>query len=390
MLIYFLIVFGLVILAELVKGLSANGTPPVLQKFAWQMDLARLMWTQIGSIRAVGGAVLVALAVLLSAEERLIALLAAVPLAAIWGGIYWLFNRFWVGRYKFPAISVKRFVAADENSVDLDVQVIGVDHGGVQKAYPVNMIFFHHQMPDNIAGQPIWVTYCGLCRSGRVYDLMFDGNPLTFSLVGAITFNAVFRDDQTGSWWRQETGEAAKGPLAGRVLDDFPFVQMSLKNWLAKHPESQVLQYDPVFSKRYNFINKLLNYQASLPGWHMQKTPPMVTGVSIEGAARAYDWKQLQKQKLVHDRLAEIPLLLIAEPDGDAALVYDRRIQGKDLEFDMTDDGLRDTETGSSWTYWGKCMKGPLKGEQLTQVQSYQQFLRAWISFHEGSTFYNF
>ena len=31
MLVYFLIVFGLVILAELIKGLSANGTPPVLQ-----------------------------------------------------------------------------------------------------------------------------------------------------------------------------------------------------------------------------------------------------------------------------------------------------------------------------------------------------------------------
>ena len=105
MLVYFLVVFGLVILAELVKGLSANGTPPVLQKFAWQMDLARLMWTQIGAIRAVGGALLVVLAVLLSAEERLIALLAAVPLAAVWGGIYWLFNRFWVGRYKFPAPS---------------------------------------------------------------------------------------------------------------------------------------------------------------------------------------------------------------------------------------------------------------------------------------------
>ena len=390
MLVYFLIVFGLVILAELVKGLSANGTPPVLQKFAWQMDLARLMWTQIGAIRVVGGALLIVLAVLLSAEERLIALLAAVPLAAVWGGIYWLFNRFWVGRYKFPAISVKRFVKAEENGVDLDIQVIGVDHDGEQKAYPVNMIFFHHQIPDDIAGQPIWVTYCGLCRSGRVYDLMFDGKPLTFSLVGAITFNAVFRDDRTGSWWRQETGEAAKGPLAGRVLDDFPFVQMSLKNWLAKHPDSQVLQYDPAFSKRYNFINKLLNYEASLPGWHMQKTPPMVTGVSIGGAARAYDWKQLQKRKLVQDRLADMPLLLIAEPDGDAALVYDRRVQGRELEFDMTEDGLRDTETGSRWTYWGKCTQGPLMGEQLTQVQSYQQFLRAWISFHEGSTFYNF
>ena len=65
-------------------------------------------------------------------------------------------------------------------------------------------------------------------------------------------------------------------------------------------------------------------------------------------------------------------------------------VQGRELEFDMTEDGLRDTETGSRWTYWGKCTEGPLMGEQLTQVQSYQQFLRAWISFHEGSTFYNF
>ena len=62
------------------------------------------------------------------------------------GRIYWLFNRFWVGRYKFPAISVKRFVKAGENGVDLDIQVIGVDHDGEQKAYPVNMIFFHHQI----------------------------------------------------------------------------------------------------------------------------------------------------------------------------------------------------------------------------------------------------
>ena len=75
-----------------------------------------------------------------------------------------------------------------------------------------------------------------------------------------------------------------------------------------------------------------------------------------------------------------MPLLLIAEPDGDAALVYDRRVQGRE-QFDMTEDGLRDTETGSRWTYWGKCTEWPLMGEQLTQVQSYQQFLRAWISF---------
>ena len=165
---------------------------------------------------------------------------------------------------------------------------------------------------------------------------------------------------------------------------------MSLGNWLAKHPDSQVLQYDPSFNKPYNFINKLLSYEASLPGWHMQKTPPMITGVSIDGVARAYDWKQLQKRNIVQDTLADTPLVLVAEPNGSAAMVYDRRVQGNELEFELAEDGLRDTTTGSSWTYWGQCTDGPLVGEQLTQVQSYQQYLRAWISFHEGSTFYNF
>ena len=36
----FFIVFTGLVLVELTKGLSANGTPPVLQRFSWQMDLA--------------------------------------------------------------------------------------------------------------------------------------------------------------------------------------------------------------------------------------------------------------------------------------------------------------------------------------------------------------
>ena len=91
------------------------------------------------------------------------------------------------------------------------------------------------------------------------------------ALVGAITFNAVFRDYKTKTWWRQETGEAAKGKLAGKVLKDIPMEQMSLKHWLEKHPNSAVLQYDPAYQKKYDFVSGLLKYELSLPGWHFQK-----------------------------------------------------------------------------------------------------------------------
>ena len=43
----FFSIFGVLILSELVKGLSANGTPPVLQRFSWQIDLAYFMWSNI-------------------------------------------------------------------------------------------------------------------------------------------------------------------------------------------------------------------------------------------------------------------------------------------------------------------------------------------------------
>jgi hypothetical protein len=387
---WFYFIFITLILAELIKGLSANGTPPVLQKFSWQLDLARFMWTRIRMIRIALFLLLVAIVVMMSAGERVSIIAGAAVLGMLWALVYWVFNRFWVGKYKFLPLTNKRFVESADNTLDPATQVVGVDYIGVQKAYPVSMMFYHHQIPDEIGGHPIWVTYCGLCRAGRVYDLMVDGQPLTFSLVGAISFNAVFEDTNTGSWWRQETGEAVKGPLSGKALEDIPFEQMTLENWLARHPESQVLQYDPDFQRRYQFITKLMNHEASLPGWHRQETPPLIIGVDSETGARGYDWNSLKKAKMVNDQLGSTPLLIMASDDGSSAFAYNRNVAGNSLEFKMGDDGLQDVQTQSRWDQFGRCISGDMKGTQLEKVQSYQQFLRAWVTFHPETDFYVF
>lgn len=390
MLSWYVTVFVLVILAELVKGLSANGTPPVLQRFSWQMSLAYFMWTNIRWIRIAGVAVLAYILWDAGPEARRAMLIATVPLGLVWYGVWWVFNRFWVGKYKFLPISQKVFATAADNKVDTALQVLGVDLGGEQKAFPVNMVFYHHQIADEIAGQPIWVTYCGLCRSGRVYDINVDGRALDFGLVGAINYNAVFRDNQTGTWWRQETGEAARGPLRGKQLEDIAFEQMTLADWLDKHPGSTVLQYDPAFAPRYGFIARLMNYEASLPGWHMQESPPLIIGVHAGGAARGYDLNQLVRHGLVNDEVGGVPLAVVADAAGKAGFVYDRTVDGEVLEFALTEDGMTDAATGSLWDRLGRCIKGKLKGKALKPVQSYQQFLRAWITFHPGTDFYRF
>ena len=386
----FFAVFGILILTELVKGLSANGTPPILQRFSWQIDLAYFMWQNIRLFRLVLSAALIVMVVQLSPQNISSFVVGVVICGALWGGIYWLFNKFWVGRYKFLPITQKVFANAKDNQVDLNLPVMGVSLNGETKAYPANMLFYHHVLSDVVGGKPLLATYCGMCRSGRVYDIDWPEGTPEFMLVGAISFNAILRDSITQSWWRQETGEAAKGARQGDQLEDIYFEQMTLKNWLEKHPDSLVLQYDPTFANKYHFLGKLLNFEASFPRWHMQKTPPLVVGIVCNGASKAYDLIELQNRQIVNDDVNGSAIVAISDAAKTSAFVYDRKLDGQLLEFVMKDDVITDTHTGSSWSHLGHCTGGKLKGKKLVQLQSYQQFIRAWITFHPDTAFYQF
>jgi hypothetical protein len=57
-------------------------------------------------------------------------------------------------------------VAADSNKVDAERLVIGVNHNGEARAYPIQFIGYHHQVQDTVGGKPVIVTYCTVCRTG--------------------------------------------------------------------------------------------------------------------------------------------------------------------------------------------------------------------------------
>lgn len=104
----------------------------------------------------------------------------------------------------------------DSNARDL---VITVERKGDARAYPIELIGYHHQVLDTIDGEPVMVTYCTVCRTGRAFSPLVNGEPETFRLVGMDHYNAMFKDGtRTKSWWRQATGECIAGPLKGQLL----------------------------------------------------------------------------------------------------------------------------------------------------------------------------
>jgi len=110
-----------------------------------------------------------------------------------------------------------RFADAIKNKVPESFVIIGVVNNGVAKAYPLIYLGYHHKVQDNVGNEPVLVTYCTMCRTGRVYSPVINGKRQNFRLVGARHYNAIIEDEDTKTWWYQATGNAAVGKLKGSI-----------------------------------------------------------------------------------------------------------------------------------------------------------------------------
>ncbi len=282
----------------------------------------------------------------------------------------------------------KIVVAADKNIILKNQQVIGVIINGNAKAFPIEIIGYHHQVRDTIGGEEVMITYCTVCRTGRVYSPVVDDKLETFRLVGMDHFNAMFEDRSTKSWWRQANGEAIVGPSKGKILKEIPSEQMSLSAWLTRYPRSLILQPDPIFKDQYKDLEKYDegSIEGKLEGrdslsW---KDKSWVVGVPMGLFAKAYDWNELVKLRVINDQVGKKQIALVLENDTTSFHVWNRVVMNDTLEFIYSDSlkTLTDKNTKSSWDWTGKCTDGKLKGSSLEHIQSYQEFWHSWKQFH--------
>ena len=291
-----------------------------------------------------------------------------------------------------PTKVVKTSLAA--NKIPENKLVIGVVIDSVASAYPIQLIGYHHQVVDNINGNPIMVTYCTVCRSGRIYSLMVNGKQETFRLVGMDHFNAMFEDATTKSWWRQSTGECIAGPLKGYKLKEIESDQLILSSWARIHPNTQILQPDALFKEEFEDMD---SYDKGISRGNLTKrdtaswkNKSWILGIQDGANAKTYDWNQLTKQRIIQDSLPNNPIVILLESDTASFHAYSSVINNEILIFRIKQDSIWDVNTGSKWSYEGVCMDGKLKGKVLKSVRCYQEFLHSWEFFHPQSVRYNY
>ena len=264
---------------------------------------------------------------------------------------------------------------AARNTVPLDRLVVGVALGDDARAYPIRFLGYHHQVRDRVGTQDVLVTYCTVCRTGRVYAPTVNGRPETFRLVGMDHFNAMLEDHTTGSWWRQANGEAITGPSKGSTLPELPYSQVTLREWLALHPASLVMQADSSFESEYakDYAFERGTSRSALTGTDTSSwgEKSWVIGVMVDGRAKAFDWNRLRRERVINSDVAGTPVVLALAADRASYFVF-RRPTAK--PFVLRHDSLATNDRAFALS--GKGPTGTLQA-----VAASQEFWHSWRTF---------
>jgi hypothetical protein len=309
---------------------------------------------------------------------------ALVPLTlAVAAGVTYVTNFVMAADHIFLQPAAVVMCPAERNAVDSARLVVGVDINGEARAYPIQFIGYHHQVRDVVGGTPVMVSFCTVCRTGRVFAPTVDGEPETFRLVGMDHFNAMFEDRTTRSWWRQATGEAIAGPRKGRSLPEIPSRQMTLAHWLSLHPKSLIMQPDSSSRSKYsaNFDYETGASRKALTGtdtvsW---RDKAWVVGVQLNGESKAYGWNRLRRERAVNDEVGGTPIVLALASDSVSFFAFER--PDANARFSMRGDSL--VASDRAYALSGQGTEGVLK-----PVFASQEFWHSWRTFHPGTKRY--
>ncbi len=119
----------------------------------------------------------------------------------------------------------EQFYVSDEDLV------VGVQYGGISKAYPHPILDWHEVVNDQVGDLGVSVLYCPLTGTAQVWKQEVDGEPTRFGVSGfVLNSNLMPFDFATESVWTQLDGKSVFGSI-GKRATTLPFVETSWSTW---------------------------------------------------------------------------------------------------------------------------------------------------------------
>jgi len=224
-----------------------------------------------------------------------------------------------------PPIDNPKFISVSEADklIQDNELVLAIIYKGVKRVYPLQILVWHEIVNDDIAGDPILITYCPLCGSGIAYERKINGNEVEFGTSGKLyNSNLVMYDRLSDSYWTQIDGQAIVGEFTGMKLTPVSIDTVVWRDWKLQHSDSEVLSQDTGFSRAYGNDPYGNYYEDSFLLFPVDNednrihAKTVIFGIEINGIYKAYKEEDLINLKEINDLVNGVVIKLTRDDAG--------------------------------------------------------------------------
>jgi hypothetical protein len=225
-----------------------------------------------------------------------------------------------------------------------------------------------------------------------VWQSVVNGQTLKFHLAGINNQNFIMRDEETGSWWQQISGEAIQGKLKGQKLENVAMDEISFAVFKRENPNGRVLRPDENKVESADWEAEVGKMPVRISGELDKTLEPrtLVVGVEVNGKSKAYPFSAIEKQSPILDTVGGKDIVIFLADDKKSVRVFERALDGKILEFLLKPDSneIADAQTASVWDFSGKAISGELTGKQLRKITVLKDYWFDWKTYHADTQLY--
>lgn len=199
-----------------------------------------------------------------------------------------------------------------------------------------------------------------------------------------------------GTLWSALSGVAFDGPQKGKRLARIPSLVTDWGYWLMLHPESTA--YNLFGGKKYPMavLPAVMSAEARQSMGDVDprlKPETIVLGVEVGEEFRAFPVDRARERACIMDQVGGERVAVFWYGPTASATAYRPEVDGRRLTFfadEISPESapFKDRETGTRWSLAGRGIDGPLRGRELTWVNSLQCRWYAWTLEHPESTLY--